>query len=94
MHNAERLYSHPGSMSSRRWSPLARWMLREYNELPHYIDNRLNASHEAAVKYIAQFPSHTLASVARFVAFVTGSFAALLLLVADLLLLVGAVGWG
>lgn len=42
---------------------------------------RLSASHAAACKYLAQFPSHTVASAARFVAFVAGSFAALLLLV-------------
>lgn len=43
--------------------------------------SRLSASHAAACKYLAQFPSHTVASAARFVAFVAGSFAALLLLV-------------
>lgn len=40
---------------------------------------RLNASHEAAEKYIAQFPSPLLSHGARFVAFIAGSFAALLL---------------
>ena len=50
---------------------------------------RLNASHKAAERYIAQFPSATLNHAARFVAFVAGSFAALLLfaaLVDDVLL--------
>ena len=50
---------------------------------------RLNASHKAAERYIAQFPSASLNHVARFVAFVAGSFAALLLfaaLVDDVLL--------
>ena len=50
-------------------------------QLPHYVSHRLDASHEAALKYMSQFPSRTAASVARFVAFVTGSFTALLLLV-------------
>jgi Autophagy protein ATG9 len=40
---------------------------------------RLNASHEAAEKYIGQFPSPLLSHGARFVAFIAGSFAALLL---------------
>ena len=48
-----------------------RWRLREVNELPHYLSHRLNASHTAAVHYVAQFPSHTVASLARFVCFVT-----------------------
>lgn len=50
---------------------------------------RLNASRKAAERYIAQFPSASLNHAARFVAFVAGSFAALLLfaaLVDDVLL--------
>ena len=42
---------------------------------------RLNASHKAAEKYVAQFPSPLLSSIAKFVAFIAGSFAALLLFV-------------
>ncbi|KAG1681142.1 hypothetical protein FOA52_015585 [Chlamydomonas sp. UWO 241] len=84
MHNAERFYSHPGSLGSRRWSALAKWTLRELNEAPHYVSHRLAASHAPASRYLSQFPSHMLASLARFVAFVTGSFAALLLLLTAL----------
>lgn len=40
MRNAEKFYSHPGSISSRRWSALAKWKLRELNELPHYLWHR------------------------------------------------------
>ncbi|GFH07102.1 autophagy-related protein 9 [Haematococcus lacustris] len=29
-----------GSAGSRRWSALARWRLREFNELPHYCAHR------------------------------------------------------
>ncbi len=43
---------------------------------------RLTASHEAAEKYIGQFPSPLLGQGARFVAFIAGSFAALFLGVA------------
>ena len=43
---------------------------------------RLNASHKAAERYIAQFPSPMLSSMAKFVAFIAGSFAALLLFLA------------
>ena len=42
---------------------------------------RLNASHKAAEKYVAQFPSPLVSSIAKFVAFIAGSFAALLLFV-------------
>ncbi len=40
LRNAEQLYQHPSSVGARRWAPLARWRLREFNELPHYIDHR------------------------------------------------------
>lgn len=29
-----------GSLGSRRWSSLAKWKLRELNELPHYVQHR------------------------------------------------------
>eukprot|EP00775_Hariotina_reticulata_P004154 gene4154-4402_t len=67
------------NLGSRRWSSLAKWRLRELNELPHYIQHRLDASYEAAVKYVGQFPSPMVSQVAKFVSFVAGSFAALLL---------------
>jgi hypothetical protein len=52
-----------GSLGSRRWSSLAKWRLREFNELPHYIQHRLDASYEAAVKYVGQFPSPMVSQV-------------------------------
>mmetsp|Transcript_4303 Transcript_4303/g.12400 ORF Transcript_4303/g.12400 Transcript_4303/m.12400 type:complete len:983 (-) Transcript_4303:227-3175(-) len=79
LRNAEQLYHHPSSVGARRWSPLAFWRLREFNELPHFIDHRLSASHAAAEKYIGQFPNPLLSHVARLVAFIAGSFAALAL---------------
>ena len=40
MRNAEKFYHHPGSIGARRWSGLAYWRMREFNELPHYIRHR------------------------------------------------------
>lgn len=77
--NAERLYHHPSSVGARRWSSLASWRLREFNELSHYLQHRLDASTHAADKYISQFPATMLSEVAKFLAFIAGSFAALLL---------------
>lgn len=52
-----------GSLGSRRWSSLAKWRLRELNELPHYIQHRLDASYGAAINYVAQFPSLLVSQV-------------------------------
>ncbi|KAL3162518.1 hypothetical protein ABBQ32_010175 [Trebouxia sp. C0010 RCD-2024] len=79
MRNAEKFYHHPSSIGARRWSGLAYWRMREFNELPHYIRHRLDSSHKAAEKYLQQFPSPGLTHLANFVAFIAGSFAALLL---------------
>ena len=46
------------------------------------LARRLNASHKAAENYLAQFPSLLLSHVAKFVAFIAGSFAALFLCLA------------
>ncbi len=40
MRNAEKFYHQPSSAGSRRWSSLAAWRLREFNELPHYLTHR------------------------------------------------------
>ena len=40
MRNAEKFYHQPSSAGSRRWSSLAAWRLREFNELPHYLNHR------------------------------------------------------
>ena len=40
MRNAERFYHQPSSAGARRWSALAAWRLREFNELPHYLHHR------------------------------------------------------
>ena len=79
MKNAEAFYHHPSSIGARRWSPAARWSLREFNELPHFVAHRLNAGHSAAELYIAQFPNYAVSHLARFVAFLAGSFAAVLI---------------
>ena len=49
MRNAEKFYHQPSSAGARRWSALAAWRLREFNELPHYLNHRcLPCSRHAA----------------------------------------------
>ena len=84
MRHAERLYHHPSTAAAREWSRLARWRVREFNELPRALEKRLARSRSAAERYVAGFPSPASAAAGRFVAFVAGSCAALLLLVAVL----------
>lgn len=47
----------------------------------HSLLYRLDSAYAPACRYVSQFPSHSMALSARFVAFIVGSFTALLLLV-------------
>eukprot|EP00887_Chlorella_sp_A99_P005099 scaffold25.g5099.t1 len=77
MKNAEQLYNHPSSLGgragvaegsgarvcvgARRWSPLARWRLREFNELPHLV----------AHSHVARLVSFVAGSFAALLLFLT-----------------------
>ncbi|KDQ60878.1 hypothetical protein JAAARDRAFT_151722 [Jaapia argillacea MUCL 33604] len=76
----EEYHKNPSSIGSRRYTPFAEWKFREFNELPHVFHRRLDESYPIASMYIGQFPNEKMALIMRFVAFVAGSFAAVLLL--------------
>ncbi|KAG9127405.1 autophagy protein atg9 [Ceratobasidium sp. 392] len=76
----EEYHKNPSSLSTRQYTPFAKWTFREYNELPHIFARRLDNSYPAAIEYIDQFPKEQVTIVARFVSFIAGSFAAVLIL--------------
>eukprot|EP00959_Pyramimonas_sp_CCMP1952_P337465 7067140-Pyramimonas_sp.AAC.1 len=76
LRNAESIYHHPSTIGTRNWTALAEWKLREFNELPHILTDRLNQSFAPAAKYVSQFPSPIVSMVAKFIAFIVGGFAA------------------
>ncbi|KAH8099544.1 APG9-domain-containing protein [Cristinia sonorae] len=73
-------HKNPSNISGRRYTPFAQWKFREFNELPHLFTRRLNESYPMASMYIGQFPNEKVTLIARFVSFIAGSFAAVLLL--------------
>ena len=73
-------HKNPSSIGSRSFTQLARWRFREFNELPHLFRARLDRSYEASKEYVDRFPKEKTALMAKFVAFVAGSFAAVLIL--------------
>ena len=73
-------HKNPSSIGSRQFTQLARWKFREFNELPHLFAQRLNHAHPIAEQYVGQFPKEKTALISRFVAFLAGSFAAVLIL--------------
>ncbi|KAL8089157.1 hypothetical protein AgCh_038796 [Apium graveolens] len=82
--HAEQFYNHPSTASSRRWSNLSRWILREFNEVDHFFKHRINGSVVHASEYLKQFPSPVLSIIAKFISFVSGGFAAILIIIAFL----------
>ncbi|KAJ3305114.1 autophagy protein atg9 [Kappamyces sp. JEL0829] len=78
---SEEYRQNPALLGARAYSPLANWKMREFNELPHIFNKRLTRSHEHATKYMNQFPNHLVVILARFVSFVSGSFATVLVII-------------
>ncbi|KAI0748469.1 APG9-domain-containing protein [Daedaleopsis nitida] len=76
----EEYHKNPSNIGGRAYTPYAQWKFREFNELPHLFKRRLNESYETASMYIGQFPNEKVTLIARFVAFIAGSFAAVLVL--------------
>ncbi|KAE8681780.1 nephrocystin-3-like [Hibiscus syriacus] len=84
LRHAEQFYNHPSTASSRRWSNLAKWMFREFNEVDHLFKHRINSSVMHASEYLKQFPSPIISIIAKFISFVSGGFAAVLIIIAFL----------
>ncbi|KAI0647440.1 APG9-domain-containing protein [Trametes meyenii] len=76
----EEYHKNPSNIGGRAYTPYAQWKFREFNELPHLFKRRLNESYPIASMYIGQFPNEKVTLIVRFVAFIAGSFAAVLLL--------------
>ncbi len=79
---AEEFHKDPGRIGSRKYSRFAYWKFREFNEFGHVFMERLNRSYRRANFYLEQFPNHAFIVVVRFLAFVAGSFAAVLTVIA------------
>lgn len=77
--HAQEMHKKPDTVGMRTWSQLARWKIREFNELEHFFDKRINSSFGDANSYILQFPFNELAIVAKFVVFIAGSFTGVLI---------------
>ncbi|KFA72382.1 hypothetical protein S40288_05606 [Stachybotrys chartarum IBT 40288] len=70
----------PKSAAARKYTSLAEWKFREFNELPHIFYERLHMSFPFATRYLDQFPKRMTEEIARSVAFMTGAILAVLAL--------------
>lgn len=81
LQNAQSFHSSKSYLGPRQWSPLALWSFREFNELPHIFNERINKSYEPSNEYIQSFSNPYAAIIASFVAYVGGACIAMILLV-------------
>ncbi|KAL9598786.1 MAG: hypothetical protein Q9219_004284 [cf. Caloplaca sp. 3 TL-2023] len=70
----------PSQIGTRQYTPFAEWKFREFNELLHLFQRRVNMSYPFASRYIDQFPKDKTIQISRFVAFVAGALASILFL--------------
>ena len=70
----------PSQIGSRQYTPFAEWKFREFNELWHLFQRRVNMSYPFASRYLDQFPKDKTVQISRFVAFITGALASVLAL--------------
>ncbi len=64
-------------LGPKEWSSTAKWIFREFNELPHVFERRIEPSYEAMEEYLGLFaPSSLMNSVGRILVFLSGSLGA------------------
>jgi len=71
---AEEYRRDPHLLGLRQYSHYSKWKLREYNELPHIFNQRLNLSYENANKYISHFSNKITIMIKQFIVFIASSF--------------------
>ena len=81
LQNAQSFHSSKSYLGPRQWSPLALWSFREFNELPHIFNERINKSYEPSNEYIQSFSNPYTAIIASFIGYLGGAVLASLLLI-------------
>jgi len=72
--NSDEWKSRPASLSLRRFTPFARFLLRDYNEVSHIFEKRLRQCYEPAMNYVSLFVSEPVIVISRFAIFILGGF--------------------
>ena len=80
LENASQFHTSKSYLGPRQWSPLAIWQFREFNEMLHVFQARINKSYIPAEEYVKSFNNHYLSIVSRCSAYLAGSFISVLLL--------------
>ena len=78
--NIDEFYKNKSSIGSRKYSPHTLYKFRDYNELDHFFEKRINKSIKLANQYITQFPSPIVEVICKFICLICGTFMGFLLI--------------
>lgn len=76
--NFNEYQKNPAQIGSREYTRFAQWKFREFNELYHLFQRRINMSYPFATRYINQFPKDKTVQAAKFVSLVSGAVVSVL----------------
>lgn len=76
--HAQEYQRDPKMAAARKYTALAEWKFREFNELPHIFYERLHMSYPFATRYVDQFPKRMTEDIARSISFMAGAITAIL----------------
>ena len=83
-YNIDEIYLNKKMLGPRRYSQFFKWEVREYNELSHYFNIRINNSIKYSNLYLSQFPSLRTEIIAKFFGLISGAFIVLFLILSIL----------
>jgi len=69
----EKFYSNPSYIITRNWTLMARWKLRNYNELYHEYSKKFIMSQKPCNEYSNLYPNKILTTINKFLVFILSS---------------------
>ena len=82
--NIDELYINKKVLGPRRYTLYFKWKIRQYNELEHHFNHRLNRSLKHSIEYTKQFPSLFIENISKFILLLSGGFIVFFLLLSVL----------
>ncbi|KAL9656375.1 hypothetical protein ABK040_005141 [Willaertia magna] len=78
------LKNNPKQILGRRWSIYSKFKFRQYQELDHEFEKRMNQAYYPAMDYLNQFPIVILSILAKRVMFIASAFAGVIIVLSYL----------
>jgi autophagy-related protein 9 len=69
----EEIMTAPNLLSSRRWNTIAKYKIRDFNELSDSFQKRLNYSYKHTIRYISYFETPIIKILSEFILFILGA---------------------